>query len=47
VAIAFKDVSKKHAKKIRDHILDLLVGDIMGEQDNIFKIDQPKESNSP
>lgn len=38
VAIEFKDLSKKHFKMLREHILDLLVGDIMEE--NIFKIDQ-------
>ena len=44
VAIEFKDLSKKHSKILKDHILDLLVGDIMGEQENIFKIDQTKET---
>ncbi len=47
VAIEFKNVPKKYSKMLRDHILDLLVGDIMGEKDNIFRIDQTKESNSP
>lgn len=40
VAIEFKNLSKKHSLMLRDHILDLLVGDIMGEHENIFKIDE-------
>lgn len=39
IAIEFKNLSKKHSKMLRDHILDLLVGDIMEEQENVFKID--------
>jgi CheY-like chemotaxis protein/Tfp pilus assembly protein PilZ len=46
VAIEFKDLSKKHSKILRDYILDLLVGDIMEERDNIFKIDQITESRN-
>lgn len=47
VAIEFKDLTKKQSGILRDHIIDLLVGDIMVEQDNIFKIDQTKENNIP
>ncbi|MDO9288942.1 MAG: response regulator [Thermodesulfovibrionales bacterium] len=39
MAIEFKDLTARHLKMLRDYILDLLVGDIIEEQKDIFRID--------
>lgn len=44
VAIEFYDLNSRHIKMLRDYIIDLLVGDIMEEREDIFTIDEIKNS---
>lgn len=45
MGIEFKGVVKKHAKMLRDYILDLLVGDIVEEHKGIFRIDGSQKAS--
>jgi CheY-like chemotaxis protein len=46
VAIEFYDLNKRHINILRDYVVDLLVGDIMEEREDIFTIDEVKKSSS-